>query len=350
LTSIRASSTLLSVGLAVWRRTACLGLALLFCGCAAVFAGAGFSSARQFVSADRLDGYQPRIDYRVDGYRPKPIPAELMPGYQSYVTPLDDPNIPVDAEGVALSRYQGRVVYHPLAIARYGIKLLQSYRINHDPAYLLRAEANANFLLKTAVSRDGALYIPYRFTFALFGNPSDLMRAPWYSAMNQGAALTLFLRLYVATGDQRWRSVADSTFATFVQRKSTKRPWIAFVPRRYDRRYIWFEEYAKNPPTQPLNGHIYALFGVYEYALTTGSKAAVNVFDGGVTTVRRQVHRFRVRGQVSYYSLRVHVQYPSYHCIHIGMLKLLTRMTGDRWFSREARLFAADGRRAGVRC
>jgi hypothetical protein len=314
-----------------------------------VCAGAA-SNPHQLSDERRFDGYRPRIDYRVDGYRPKPIPPEMMPGYQSYVTPLNDPNIPIDAKGVALWRYHGRKVHHPLVIARYGITLLQSYRITHDPAFVLRAQVNASYLIKTAISRDGALYIPYRFTYALFGNRSDLIRAPWYSAMNQGAALSLFLRLYEVTGEQRWRSAADSTFATFVQRRSTKRPWISFVPRRYDRRYLWFEEYAKNPPTQPLNGHIYALFGVYEYALASGSKAAADVFDGGVTAVRHQVHRFRVRGGVSYYSLRVHARYTSYHCLHIGMLKLLARMTGDSWFAREARLFAADGRRAGVRC
>ena len=177
-----------------------------------------------------------------------------------------------------------------------------------------------------------------------------MIRAPWYSAMNQGAALSLFLRLYAVTGEQRWRSAADATFTTFVQRRSAKRPWVVFVPRRYDRRYLWFEEYAKNPPTQVLNGHVYALFGVYEYALASGSAAAAIVFNGGATTVRHQLNRFRVRGGISYYSLRVHAQYPSYHCLHIGMLKLLARMTGDSWFAREATLFAADGRRGGAHC
>jgi hypothetical protein len=352
LTAIRASASLLVVSPAAWRRSILLWFAVfLICGLAPVYASAADSNAHQFpVGESQVAGYRPRIDYRVDHYRPKPIPLQEMPGYQNYVTPLNDPNIPVDAQGVALWVYRGRKVYHPLVIARYGVTLLQSYRITHNPAFLARAGVNANFLIRTAVLRDRALYFPYRFTYALFGDRSDLMRAPWYSGMSQGEALTLFLRLYTATGDQRWLTAADSTFATFSQRRSTKRPWVAFVPRRYDRRYLWFEEYAKTPPTQPLNGHIYALFGVYEYALARGTAAAKNVFDGGVTTVRHQVHRFRVRGGVSYYSLRVHAQYPSYHCIHVGMLKLLTRMTGDPWFVREGRLFAADGRHAGLRC
>lgn len=288
--------------------------------------------------------YVASVHYRVTGYRPQPVPAEELPGYQNSVTPLRNPNIPVDAQGVALWPYKGHKLYHPLVIARYGIVLLHTYRVTRKPVYLDRAKVNANFLINTAVSRDEALYFPYRFRYALFGNRRDLMRAPWYSAMTQGTVLGLFVRLHAVTGEQHWRTAADSTFATFVKGRSATRPWTVFVSRRYDHRYLWFEEYPKNPPTQVLNGHMYALFGVWEYALATGNATAVDVFDGGATTIRHQVHRFRVRGEVSYYSLRVRIQYKDYHAIHIGQLKLLARMTGDSWFAREARLFARDAR------
>jgi hypothetical protein len=80
-------------------------------------------------------GYRPKIDYRVGGYRPRPVPARELLGYQDFVTPLTAPNIAVDARGVVVSNYDGHRVYHPLVIARYGITLLQSYRITHDQAY-----------------------------------------------------------------------------------------------------------------------------------------------------------------------------------------------------------------------
>jgi hypothetical protein len=296
-------------------------------------------------------GYRPGADYRVRGYKPKPIPAEDLPDYQDYVTPLNDKNIPVDKNGVALLVFNGRrKVYHPLVIARYGISLLHSYRITENQAYLDRAEVNAAFLVKHAARRYGALYFPYRFNYRLFGNPSDLMRAPWYSAMAQGAALMLFLRLYGVTQEPRWQAAASSTFATFVQRRSAKRPWTVFVARHVRHRYLWLEEYAKTPPTQPLNGHMYALFGVYEYALTTRRVDAIHVFDGAATTIRYEGNRFRVPGGISYYSLRVHAQYPSYHCVHVWQLKLLGRMTGDPWFASEGRRFGSDGRRAHAHC
>jgi hypothetical protein len=247
--------------------------------------------------------------------------------------------------------FNGHKVYHPLVIARYGLDLLHNYRISQAPESLARAEANANYLINTAVLRDKAFYFPYRFNDWLFGHQNDVMHAPWYSAMAQGAALTLFVRLYSVTGEERWRAAADSTFATFLKRRSGRRPWTVFVAHtRSDQRFLWLEEYAKNPPTQVLNGHMYALFGVWEYALATGSAAAAAVFDGAATMLRHQVLRFRVPGGISYYSLRVHPQYTFYHCIHVWQLKLVARMTGDAWFARQARRFGADGRHAHAHC
>jgi D-glucuronyl C5-epimerase-like protein len=315
--------------------------ALLLCASLpSLAAAAGLSASR----SHQIYDYRPKLDYRVDGYRPKSVRPELLPGYQNYAISLDDPEgHPVNRQGVALFRYHGRWVYHPLVIARYGISLLHGYRITRDPAYLERAETNAEFLLRQSVVRDGARYFPYRFVYPLFGNTSDLMRPPWYSALTEGSVLALFVRLRAATSDSRWRAAADATFATFLKRRALKQPWTVFVQRWEHRPYLWFEEYPKKPPTQALNGHIYALFGVYEYALATRSAAALNVFDGGSTTVRHEVERFRARGGgISYYSLRVHAQYASYHCIHVGMLKVLGQMTRDSWFSREARRFAAD--------
>ena len=294
--------------------------------------------------------YRASIDYRVDGYRPHPVPSDQLPEFLSYAISLDDPNRPVDVHGVALWLYNNHQYYHPLVIARYGLALLEGYRITHDPAYLDRAKANADFLIKRAVRRNGALYFPYRFRYGLFGNPSDPMRPPWYSAMTQGAGLTLFLRLYQLTGDRSWRKAADATFATFLLRRTAKGPWTVFAPRWHRHSYLWFEEYPKNPPTQPLNGHLYGLFGVYEYALATRSAKARKAFDGGATAVRHMVERFRVPGGISYYSIRVHVQYDSYHCVHIGQLKLLALMTGDSWFAHEAQLLASDAPEASSGC
>lgn len=281
--------------------------------------------------------------FRTSGYRPQSVPADLLPGYRTYAISLHEKSRPTDANGIALYVEGSRRVYHPLVIARYGLDLLNGYRITKEQAYLDRAEANARFLIDHAVSRAGALYFPYRFKVDLFGDPSDVMRPPWYSALSQGTALSLFVRLEQITGDRHWGEAAAATFSSFPRVRSATLPWVSFVDRTG---HLWLEEYPKNPPAQVLNGHIYALFGVYEYALATGSPLARQVFDGAVTTVKDEIDEFRVPGQISYYSLRRHVQYSSYHDVVIGQLQTLAAITGDRFFAHEAHLFTVDERKA----
>jgi hypothetical protein len=343
LTTVLARSTLV-----LWGRLACTALVG---GSLLVSAPAQAEGNRPSWPADAAVNNRAAVDFRLRRYRPRPVPSEALPDFTNTVPNLAVTGIPLDPSGVARWRFGDRLVYVPLLIARYGLNVLDGYRITHDPAYLDRAKVNASFLLRTAISRKGALYFPYRFSWPLFGKRSELMRAPWYSAMAQGTALRLFVRLHAVTGEQRWRTAADSTFATFVQRRRAKRPWIAFVQRRNGRRYLWFEAWAsKRPAPQSLSGHIYGLIGIYEYARATGSAAAVRIFDGGATTVRYQAPRFRARGGISYYSLRIRIQSAEHHCIHTGQLKLLARMTGDSWFAREARRFASDAPRASKGC
>jgi hypothetical protein len=331
---------------AAWGRLACGAIIAvpLFASVPAHADGHQSSLSRPAVAAVNN---RAAVDYRVLRYRPKPLPPEALPDTNNSVPKLDDPAN--DPSGVKRWLY-GRWIYHPLVIARYGLDLLDGYRITQNPAYLDRAEVNASFLIRTAVLRSGAVYFPYRFTWRVAGKRSDLMRPPWYSAMAQGAALSLFVRLHAVTGKQRWRTAADSTFRSFVQRRRMNRPWISFVQRWNGRRYLWFEAWAKKSPLQALSGHIYGLFGVYEYARATRSVAAARIFDGGATTVRYQAPRFRVRGAISYYALRLRVQSARHHCIHTGQLQVLARMTGDSWFTRQTRRLASDAPRATTGC
>ena len=89
-----------------WCRKGSIGLAVLsLCASAAAHAGGHpISSGPPYVAS---------IDYRVDGYRPRPVPAEGLPGYQDYAIKLRDPNRAVDKRGVALWLHNGHQLYNP---------------------------------------------------------------------------------------------------------------------------------------------------------------------------------------------------------------------------------------------
>jgi hypothetical protein len=261
---------------------------------------------------------------------------------------LDDPERPVDGDGVAVYERDGRAYDHPVVLARYGINAVAGWTATGDGDYLRRAEANAGRLLATATESGGALWFSYPFDYPL-GHGGEVIGAPWWSGMAQGQALSLFTRLYQATGDGVWRDAAGRTLRSFSVQRNGDAPWQLYV----DEGYAWFEEYAgSTEPLRVLNGQVFALFGLYDYAALTGSATAAALFDAGVTTVKDHFDRFRVEGGVSYYCLRadycdVGFQNAKYHGIHTHQLATLSRLTRDPELRRMAEQLVTDGRAVG---
>ena len=118
-----------------------------------------------------------------------------------------------DAEGVRMVFRDGQLWNHVSAQARYGLDNVNAYRATGDPAYLTRAEAQAQRLIDRHLDVDGAWSHPYDWVW-------DAMVPPWYSALGQGYALSLFTRLYELTGDATYKAAADGTLRELPRRGS----------------------------------------------------------------------------------------------------------------------------------
>jgi D-glucuronyl C5-epimerase C-terminus len=277
-------------------------------------------------------------DWETDGYRPQPVPDDELPENKRAPPPLSTRRI--DEHGVVRWRARdGRWVNHPLVIARYGVRMADGWRLTGKPEYLRRAEANAQRLLDVATTSRGALWFPYPFDWANHRNRNDMMLAPWYSQMAQGAALMLFSRLHRVTGEGRWRSRAKKTFKGFLLPPRLEQPWGVFVDGAG---YLWLEEYPKDPPMRALNGHIFAAFGLFDYIRETGDERALEVWDGALATVRVYASEFRQPGGPSLYCLRVRKRSSTYHRAHIDFLDHLAKQSGDSFFGDQARLWESD--------
>jgi hypothetical protein len=266
------------------------------------------------------------------------LPDDRRPfGRTRIIPPVDDG--PVDAEGLKLFMYRGRAHYHPSVLATEGLRLLENHRLGGGGDNLKMAIRYANRLYSDGRTARAGLYLPYPFDFAMFNNDADRIHAPWFSALAQGEALAFFARLYEMTGLARYRDIAASLFATFLRPPLRNEPWIVFVNRMG---YLWFEEYAKHPATCVLNGHITALFGLYNYYLITRSGDALKLIKGGLATVLHYFPIFRVPGEISYYSLRVPYQSAHYHPHVVAQMRMLAAITQDATFSHFADELTAD--------
>lgn len=294
-----------------------------------------------------------RESFARSGYRPQPV--DILPYerqgmdylFEDQLLDLDDPALPLDQNGVMLWRdATGALQHHPVAMVQYALAALGGFTRTGDPRYLERALVNARALLAAAdLDDDDVLWFPYKFSYRYY---DVTMPVPWYSCMAQGQALSLFCRLAEVQPDEPlWRLSADRAFASFTGGwRRLGSPWITTMDANG---LLWFEEYAGDvEPLLVVNGHIFALYGLYDFVVMTGSEAALDLFDGGATTVLRSFDGFRVADGVSYYCLRDgYCQRPewqnaSYHPIHIQQLEMLGRMTGDNQFTAAARVLRSD--------
>lgn len=279
------------------------------------------------------------FDFWVRPFELRMLPVGEWPYNRADLIELDGER---DEHGVRLFRAaDGELHDHPVAQAQYVVNSLANYRLSGDARDLQAAIANAERLVLRAVHRESAIFFPYPFDFELHGRGT--MRAPWFSGMAQGIALSGFVRLWEATADRRWLDAADQTFESFLVGRQPGRPWVTVV----DGGLLWFEEYPWIPFDHTVNGHIFATYGLWDYWRVTGRADAAMLLGGALTTALESADAVRVPGEVSRYCVSPFCQFshsanPRYHRVHIGQYRTLARLAGEPLFARLAELLVQD--------
>ncbi len=235
-----------------------------------------------------------------------------------------------DSNGVPLSTYHNKEVYNPVAMAQVALCLIDlSYK---DTAYLLQSEQIAKKLIGISLEKNNTLFFPYAFNFNLHSNKSNVMQAPWYSAMAQGQVLSVYVRLFERTNKKHYLDIAKKVFNSFnTYQNQGDNPWVSYVDKKG---YLWLEEYPMNNPNFTLNGMIFAIYGIYDYYRVTKDEKASLILKSAIATIEKYISEFRNDGDISYYCLEHKVMSEKYHMIHVEQLDMLYKITGDKEFQK----------------
>jgi hypothetical protein len=219
---------------------------------------------------------------------------------------------------------------------------LGAYRRGGGEAHLDAAIRHAEQLILEAFEEDDAEFYPYWYPWHLHQLIDFPMTPPWYSGMAQGYALIAFCRLARITGSDRYLLHAERTFHSLLRVPSDRN--LTWVTDIIDQNFIWFEEYAKDQgeSDRTINGHIYAIYGLYEYFLMTGDERARELADGGLTTTLHIMDRWRVPGRISTYCLTHGTYAASYHASHCRQLVYCYNMTANPLWLQLAEAFVHD--------
>src|SRR6056297_2591984 len=141
------------------------------------------------------------VNFSYDTFDLRILPYEQLPYSYTYEsTPIKK----LDDEGVPLHTYRDKLNYHPVYLAQRGLKFLAVYRNTGKDVYFKHLVKTIEKLEGISLKVDSAIYFPYSFNFALHGCRKETMKAPWYSGMAHGQALSLFIRTYKQTGEDKY--------------------------------------------------------------------------------------------------------------------------------------------------
>jgi len=239
----------------------------------------------------------------------------------------------LDSQGLPLLDYHGRIglQHNPIAIAQWGLGNYNYLQRNAAPERKTKLLAAANWLCEKLQ--------PNSFGVPVWNHHFDWeyrsrLVSPWYSGLAQGQGISLLVRAHRETKDNHYLDTAEKAFQSF--QEQTHEGGISFIDGDGN---TWFEEYIVSPPTHILNGFIWAAWGVWDYYLATGSRAAEALFARAIQTLHKNLSRY----DLGFWSLyeQSGTRLPMiasrfYHQLHIVQLRILARITGDDIFLRFA--------------
>ena len=240
---------------------------------------------------------------------------------------------PYDDSAIPMLDYRGRigVQHNPIAIAQYGLGNYNLWKRTGDETRLHKSLIVADWLVEHL--EDNPWGVPvwnHHFDWEY----RDVLKAPWYSGLAQGQGISMLVRAHEESGHQRYLDAATSAFQSFLLPVDQ-----GGVTDIDPDGYLWFEESIVDPPTHILNGFIWALWGVHDFRIYTDSKAAAELFDNGVTSLKARLGHY----DIGYWSLYEQsgtrmkmMASPFYHSLHIVQLRVMHAVTGEQLFRQYA--------------
>ena len=277
--------------------------------------------------------------YKTINFEIQSLTFEERPYYRTSPYSLNVPAL-ADSNGIALHVRNDDTTYHPVVLAQYMIRYTNSYYLTQNQEYIDLADKYLNKLLEDAYyTVDSAPFFPYTFDFELHGDYSQIMKAPWFSAMAQGQALSAIVDLYEFTQDEKYRLIADKVYRTFKLRTTESEYWVAVADSK---EYLWLEEYPMDSFNYTLNGTVFAIYGVFDYYRINQTDSVKTVLQASITAIHDNILKFRNPGSYSNYCIKHAVPSKEYHKIHVGQLQQLYKMTNEPYFNEVAELFIED--------
>ncbi len=231
---------------------------------------------------------------------------------------FDENGVPLNTTYIDVE--EKKLHYYPISIGQYALA------IYHNWLHTGNLEKKAHFL------RIAEWFYNNRAEEETLGaywltdvpKPEHLITKAWKSAFAQSRALSVMLRAWQLTGDKKYFECCKKALIPF-----TKDINDGGVAIRRNRGETFYEEYVAKYPTRVIDGHIFSLFGLYDFVRAVPDKLdpdshrlAKRLFDEGVEGIANQWQKLNLGFWIRY-SLSEIPGYPKDDPCTVSYLRLI---------------------------
>jgi len=208
---------------------------------------------------------------------------------------------------------------YPVTVALYGLHQYQKYENTKNKDFLNSAITCGRWLLNKGEKINNTLLWKHPYP-----NRFLKMEPGWICGLTQALGGALFL--YLKRHSEKFEG--NDTLAIEPLFHPVREGGIANSIGDYH----FLEEYPSNPPSATLNGFLYMLLVLHEFA-ENGHKKSKDAFTCYTENLKKHLHLYDT-GYWSLYDLWIVKRLASreYHFLHIGLLERLYEITGDPIF------------------
>lgn len=242
-----------------------------------------------------------------------------------------------DSAGIPRKNYRAQgIQYNPLFVAWWSLLNLERYLRHDDKSHLQNFLVQVDWLKTNAVHRaDGAVVWPCYFDWQ---EGFCRLRSPWISAMYQGVIISALVRGYRLTGDQQLLDLCKG--ATLVFHQTIEEGGVKTSVNGES----LYEEYPGYPLARVLDGFLFSLLGLYDFAVQSKTVEARKLFDEGIEGLKQMLEFWDYRNKWSWYGNKAYLSPPHYHKLNYSLLSILGKLTGEEKLLRYAGLWGGTSR------
>lgn len=216
----------------------------------------------------------------------------------------------IDKKGIPYQSYSdGTKQYNPLFVATLALDQAELFP---NPKAEQHFALLADWLVEHSVSDGDSLRLPYDFAYQKFD-----MQPPWYSALTQAEAITVFSIRFGQTQDPVWKERIEQLINSI------------FPPSPLtlclSEHATWFMEYPSHAAPFALSGHCTSLLNFHHANQILPNPRLQNLFDRGYNALIKKLPVFDHHG-FTLYSENGEIVGRLYHQKHINKLKQLNHI------------------------